>query len=215
MLDDPTFRKAFRTFGVTLWWCGETLIRLLGGVWPFLSHKIAASWKPLTVNRDKKQPQIHPSYKRNKERMTALAVPDEFICPLTLEIMQCPVMTKTGFNYEKKAIMDWLQTKQVCPLTRQPLSISKVISNAYLQEKISVWAEENNVELGEIIKGDDEDNDDGGGDRYIPPILLMSVQAKSEVSKISEVNEENDTIPRPRRVSLSFFRRRRAGRGLG
>lgn len=34
--------------------------------------------------------------------------PIEFICPITGEMMDDPVITRTGQTYERKAIEDWL-----------------------------------------------------------------------------------------------------------
>lgn len=35
-------------------------------------------------------------------------IPDEFVCPLTGKVMIAPLMTPTGLNFEKSAILDWL-----------------------------------------------------------------------------------------------------------
>mmetsp|Transcript_12658 Transcript_12658/g.25640 ORF Transcript_12658/g.25640 Transcript_12658/m.25640 type:complete len:140 (-) Transcript_12658:34-453(-) len=134
------------------------------------------------------------------------SVPDEFICPLTLEIMQYPVMTKTGHNYEKKALMGWLRENPVCPLTRQPLSISKVVSNGNLKKKISIWAAQNNVELDESCPDDDSHR------RFMRTLLIASISEEERiVSKTTEdTAEENDT--QRSRVSFPLFWRRKARR---
>ena len=49
-------------------------------------------------------------------------------------------MSKDGKNFEKKAIMDWLNRGNVnCPLTRQPLKPSHLVPNANLRLKINQW----------------------------------------------------------------------------
>ena len=37
-------------------------------------------------------------------------IPDRFFCPLTLEVMQDPVVTRFGNNFERKAIVEWIMT---------------------------------------------------------------------------------------------------------
>jgi hypothetical protein len=37
-----------------------------------------------------------------------IVVPDEFLCPITLELMTDPVMAEDGHTYERSAIKDWL-----------------------------------------------------------------------------------------------------------
>ena len=70
-----------------------------------------------------------------------VAVPHErFICPLTNEIMQDPVTTKEGINFERKAILRWLDEQgDVCPVTKTPLTMSGLISNNKLKWEISQW----------------------------------------------------------------------------
>eukprot|EP00538_Stauroneis_constricta_P002648 CAMPEP_0119562122 /NCGR_PEP_ID=MMETSP1352-20130426/19537_1 /TAXON_ID=265584 /ORGANISM="Stauroneis constricta, Strain CCMP1120" /LENGTH=285 /DNA_ID=CAMNT_0007610469 /DNA_START=384 /DNA_END=1241 /DNA_ORIENTATION=- len=67
-------------------------------------------------------------------------VPEEFKCGITLEIMSDPLMNRDGINYEREAIMEWLNRgNDSCPLTRRPLSYSKLVPNAQLRLKIDQW----------------------------------------------------------------------------
>lgn len=66
--------------------------------------------------------------------------PDRFVCPLTLEIMRDPVMSRYGQSFERRAIMQWLAVGNVtCPLTRQRLRLSDLISNPALRVEIRKW----------------------------------------------------------------------------
>ena len=44
-------------------------------------------------------------------------------CPLTLDMFVDPVTTPYGHTFERKAIVEWVQETNQCPLTRQPLSV--------------------------------------------------------------------------------------------
>ena len=56
-------------------------------------------------------------------------VPDEYICPITAEIMTDPVSTLDGFTYERAAITEWLRTKDTSPKTGATLESKALIPN--------------------------------------------------------------------------------------
>jgi hypothetical protein len=67
-------------------------------------------------------------------------IPESFICPLTLEIYRDPLMSRCGKNFERKAIVEWLDRgNDTCPLTRQPLSLSLLVPNAKLRMEVEGW----------------------------------------------------------------------------
>lgn len=72
-----------------------------------------------------------------------LEPPSEFICGLTMEIMDDPLMSKYGHNYERAAILEWLTSgHDTCPMTRQPMRLSDLISNRCLRTRIHEWKKE-------------------------------------------------------------------------
>ena len=73
---------------------------------------------------------------------TSYDVPTEFLCPITLSIMEYPMMTRGGLNYDREAILSWLATHGTCPLTRQPMTPRNLVSNHPLKNKIVVWKRE-------------------------------------------------------------------------
>jgi hypothetical protein len=70
-----------------------------------------------------------------------IAIPDQrFFCPLTKDYMDDPVMSKTGHNFERKAILKWLDDRgDVCPVTQQPLTPMGLASNGKLKWEIGQW----------------------------------------------------------------------------
>jgi U-box domain len=83
------------------------------------------------------------------------AIPSEFICPISLSIMKHPVMSMDGKNFERNAILDWLNRgNTVCPLTRKPLKPSYLAPNVSLKIKIEMWKKESGMYLS-------NDEDDG------------------------------------------------------
>jgi U-box domain len=86
-----------------------------------------------------------------------MEVPTEFVCPITMEIMVHPVATRYGQNFERSAILAWLDKGSgECPLTRRPLRMKDLINNNHLTKKIRQWKE-----LHDLTNRDDEDDSDG------------------------------------------------------
>jgi hypothetical protein len=64
-------------------------------------------------------------------------IPVEFICPITLQIMEDPVFLPDGNSYERTAIEAWLKNNNTTPLTNIPLPPNfNLITNRRLKEAI-------------------------------------------------------------------------------
>eukprot|EP00934_Nitzschia_sp_Nitz4_P002314 Nitzschia sp. Nitz4//scaffold42_size132992//38047//38739//NITZ4_003387-RA/size132992-processed-gene-0.7-mRNA-1//1//CDS//3329551682//2314//frame0 len=76
-----------------------------------------------------------------KSSVGFIAVPPEkFICPLTNIVMKDPVCSRNGINFERKAILQWLDEKgDYCPVTNKPLRPAGLISNSKLKWEIEQW----------------------------------------------------------------------------
>ena len=48
--------------------------------------------------------------------------PDEFKCPISLEIMADPVLLNDGFYYDRECIIDWLGQHARSPMTNLALN---------------------------------------------------------------------------------------------
>ena len=71
-------------------------------------------------------------------------IPLEFVCPLTKEIIRKPLMTRNNINFERDAIISWIQNEDgKCPVTNKPLELSDLIPNRALEEKIAFWRWDN------------------------------------------------------------------------
>lgn len=70
-------------------------------------------------------------------------VPEEYICPITLCVMKDPVVSKSGKNFDREAILKWLaKGNENCPLTRKPLHLSSLVPNNNLRKSIQEWKQE-------------------------------------------------------------------------
>eukprot|EP00527_Entomoneis_sp_CCMP2396_P000744 CAMPEP_0198154598 /NCGR_PEP_ID=MMETSP1443-20131203/68680_1 /TAXON_ID=186043 /ORGANISM="Entomoneis sp., Strain CCMP2396" /LENGTH=170 /DNA_ID=CAMNT_0043821279 /DNA_START=179 /DNA_END=691 /DNA_ORIENTATION=+ len=79
--------------------------------------------------------------------------PEEFICPITQEIMIDPVVSRYGQSYERAAIVEWLAAgSHGCPLSRRPLTLQGIVTNHKLRTQIRDWQIRNEMDLVLIMK---------------------------------------------------------------
>mgnify|MGYP006135190327 CR=1 FL=1 len=84
-----------------------------------------------------------------RERRTSLGLdelktPDEFVCPITFEVMQDPVCASDGHTYERSAVEEVLalpEESRRSPLTREPLQAT-LFPNRALKNRIAAFEQE-------------------------------------------------------------------------
>jgi len=64
--------------------------------------------------------------------------PQEYVCPITHELMGTPVVAQDGFTYEKSAIEDWMRHKKTSPKTNEPIE-AVFVSNFNIKTLIAEW----------------------------------------------------------------------------
>jgi hypothetical protein len=72
-----------------------------------------------------------------------LDIPNEYYCCISQCIMQDPVSTVDGFNYDRKNIERWFQVSSKSPLTGLELSSKKLTPNFQLKDQIEKYLIEN------------------------------------------------------------------------
>ena len=103
-------------------------------------------------------PRLSTVIKTQTEKMTdnnpidegndeTIEIPENFICPITQELMTDPVVTRYGNSFERGAIIEWIAKGKDCPLTRQPLSLSGIITNHSLRSQIRQWQVKNELDI--------------------------------------------------------------------
>jgi ankyrin repeat protein len=71
--------------------------------------------------------------------------PDEFVCPITQELMGDPVLASDGHAYERSAIERWFETRLTSPKTGNTLETAGLIPNHPLRCLIVDWREANGI----------------------------------------------------------------------
>ncbi|KAF8396542.1 hypothetical protein HHK36_018166 [Tetracentron sinense] len=78
----------------------------------------------------------------------SLTIPNDFQCPISLDLMEDPVIVSTGQTYERSSIQKWLDAgHKTCPKTQQILSHTVLTPNFVLKGLIAQWCENNHIEL--------------------------------------------------------------------
>ncbi|KAL8142042.1 hypothetical protein V2J09_015074 [Rumex salicifolius] len=99
----------------------------------------------------------------------AVSIPEDFLCPISLEIMRDPVIVATGQTYERSYIQRWIDSGNLtCPKTQQKLQNFTLTPNYVLRSLISQWCLKNNIEpptafvTGKLKKSDGSFRDVSG-----------------------------------------------------
>ncbi|KAK8526267.1 hypothetical protein V6N13_017319 [Hibiscus sabdariffa] len=77
----------------------------------------------------------------------ALVTPEDFLCPISLELMRDPVIVSTGQTYERSYIQRWIDCgNATCPKTQQKLKKLTLTPNYVLRSLITQWCAKHNIE---------------------------------------------------------------------
>lgn len=75
----------------------------------------------------------------------AVAVPADFRCPISLELMRDPVVVASGQTYDRESISRWIASGHAtCPKSGQVLAHTSLVPNRALKSLISLWCREQN-----------------------------------------------------------------------
>jgi hypothetical protein len=70
----------------------------------------------------------------------AAAPPDTFLCPITNEVMDDPVVAADGHTYEREAIETWFRRRNTSPMTNQVIAPT-LLPNFLVRSMIASWSE--------------------------------------------------------------------------
>ncbi|XP_070694025.1 WD repeat, SAM and U-box domain-containing protein 1-like isoform X2 [Pempheris klunzingeri] len=75
-----------------------------------------------------------------KAEQSGSEAPDEFLCPITRELMKDPVIAADGYSYERESIESWIRGKnKSSPMTNLPLQTLLLTPNRSLKMAIARW----------------------------------------------------------------------------
>ncbi|KAK3229542.1 hypothetical protein Dsin_001423 [Dipteronia sinensis] len=85
-------------------------------------------------------------------------IPDEFRCPISLDLMRDPVIVASGHTYDRNSISQWINSgHHTCPKSGQRLIHMALIPNYALKSLVHQWCEENNIPQTECASSSSSD----------------------------------------------------------
>ncbi|KAK7385781.1 hypothetical protein VNO78_31637 [Psophocarpus tetragonolobus] len=91
---------------------------------------------------------VHDS--SSSSQSITLNVPDEFRCPISLDLMRDPVIVSSGHTYDRPSIAQWINSGHpTCPKSGQRLIHTALIPNCALKSLVQQWCYDNNVPVNE------------------------------------------------------------------
>lgn len=88
--------------------------------------------------------------------MDKIKIPEQYKCPISLEIMNDPIICEDGHTYNKTSVL--ALKKQQSPITRQKINLDKLIPNIALRQLIEEFVKQNNIQLEKINQFDQQQN---------------------------------------------------------
>ncbi|KDP31119.1 hypothetical protein JCGZ_11495 [Jatropha curcas] len=89
----------------------------------------------------------HIDMKCNTETLSCLN-PEDFRCPISLEIMTDPVTVSTGQTYDRSSIEKWFKAgNMLCPKTGEKLKNTELVPNTTLRKLIQQFCNDNGISL--------------------------------------------------------------------
>jgi len=96
-------------------------------------------------------------------RRALTAVPDDFVCPLTAELMEDPVrLPSSRMTVDRSSILRHLLDVGMDPFTRTPLTPDQLVDDAELAARITAWRRTDEL-ASEGAAPASEGTGDGGG----------------------------------------------------
>lgn len=138
---------------------------------------------------------------KSLDKCPSLMVPNDFLCPITLEIMTDPVIVASGQTYERRSIQKWLDSgERTCPKSRQPLAHLSLAPNYALKTLILQWCDKHMVELQKREEPAEEEEERTEAD--IPSLVegMSSIhpdvqrKAVKKIRRLSKECPENRTL---------------------
>jgi uncharacterized protein YegL len=106
--------------------------------------------------------------------------PKSFLCPITLEIMQDPVIGADGHSYERSAIKQWLTTHDTSPVTNLPMTRRDLLDNHSLRCAIDEYVAAREADSGDAPHQQGQRSTPRRSTRSISGVATTNVEPSSK-----------------------------------
>lgn len=76
-----------------------------------------------------------------------IEIPEKYCCPISLDLMQNPVIDQYGDSYEADVIKTWIEKTPQSPFGKGPLQMNLLKENIELKKEIETWKKNNGAFL--------------------------------------------------------------------
>ena len=126
--------------------------------------------------------------------------PENFVCPISFDLMTDPLVSIYGHHYQRAAILGWLKEGNcTCPLTRKPLTLGMLVSDSRLQSMIKGWMLQN----GLVVQHHNQHEDP---DRVVGLGCILAPSKQQPLRDVTMMQTGNESQRRPFRF---LFRRQK------
>ncbi|KFK41527.1 hypothetical protein AALP_AA2G141100 [Arabis alpina] len=131
----------------------------------------------------------------DSKKSDELTIPEDFLCPISLELMKDPAIVSTGQTYERSYIQRWIDCGNLrCPKTQQKLENFTLTPNYVLRSLISQWCTKHNIEQpGSYMNGRTKNSDgsfrDLSGDISAIRALVRKLSTRSIEDRRTALSE--------------------------
>ncbi|KAF3437055.1 hypothetical protein FNV43_RR19808 [Rhamnella rubrinervis] len=122
--------------------CYERELSLLSGLVGLMSYSRGVIFEVLDYRITEK------TEHKCKMKTIGCLNPEDFRCPISLELMTDPVTVSTGQTYDRSSIRKWLQSgNMICPKTGEKLTNTELVPNSSLKKLIFHFCADNGISL--------------------------------------------------------------------
>ncbi|CAN6274559.1 unnamed protein product [Urochloa humidicola] len=158
---------------------------------------------PKPANVDSQSTDETKSSSEEVKKPDSVTIPEDFRCPISLELMRDPVIVSTGQTYERTFIQRWIDCgNRTCPKTQQKLQNLTLTPNYVLRSLIMQWCEEKGIEPPSRSKSDGSSLE-VGGNRLAIEALVRNLSSSSlderksaaaEIRSLAKKSTDNRTL---------------------
>ncbi len=112
---------------------------------------------------------------------------DDFICPISREIMTDPVVAADGFTYDRASIKKWFKKSNISPMTNEEINTDLIINYSIR----SVMASKN-YQLKSILPKPKPKCTKPTPSRYISPFTCFTNESRDNIRKINAAKEAGE-----------------------